>query len=130
MLGALRLGDDHLSADQLDAIFGLEYAQVDEPVVLDTRPPTGSSFAGKHAPNRIGASAIASMSTNRDTSRCRSTDRFGGPHPVRQRGREADRVRWSALLGRLGACRNELLCMWPAVARMGAFRVRAPAPRV
>src|SRR5712691_8508110 len=52
MLATLRLADDHLAAEQLDGIVGLEEAGVDEPVVLQPRPAARS---GRMLHHRIEA---------------------------------------------------------------------------
>jgi hypothetical protein len=53
----LGLGDNQLSADQLDSIAGLEKATFDEPLVLDPRPSTEAEIeVGHDARLNVGTS--------------------------------------------------------------------------
>jgi len=48
VLGALGLGDQELSADQLDGVAGLEDTKVDELLVLDPGEAVGPNLVSRH----------------------------------------------------------------------------------
>src|SRR5712691_2831047 len=68
MLAALRLADDHLAAQQLDGIVGLEEAGVDQPVVLQPRPAARSERILHHRAQATPRGKTTSMSLPSDTA--------------------------------------------------------------
>src|SRR5712692_4567751 len=68
MFATLRLADDHLAAEQLGGIVGLEEAGVDEPVVLPPRPAARSERILHHRTEATPRGKTTSMSLPSDTA--------------------------------------------------------------
>src|SRR5690242_165598 len=54
VLGALRLGDDQLTADQFDVLVLAEHAELDQPIVLGAVEAARLRLVGSHEANRSG----------------------------------------------------------------------------